>query len=244
MKARIFGAVAIVVLPVLGLTVGCAQPVAQDSPEIAARSQAWEDAFNAKDVDALVAFYSADALVLPSHAPMGRGSDVVRGVFDEMISAGLSGTLDTLEATAVGDLGVHTGTYTLSAGGVEVDRGKFMETWRKIDGEWRITADIFNSDLPAAPEGDTLMITHEVEEGERWLAAWRGEDSRHQLFASHGAPHVRTFQSVDDPNLTGLLVTVADMAALSALLDSPEGDEAKAADGVVDATIRVLAEVE
>ena len=29
------------------------------------------------------------------------------------------------------------------------DRGKFIEIWRLVDGEWKITNDIFNSDLPA-----------------------------------------------------------------------------------------------
>ena len=35
------------------------------------------------------------------------------------------------------------------------DRGKFVEVWKKqADGKWKVVADIFNSDLPAAPPGE------------------------------------------------------------------------------------------
>jgi len=227
------------------IAVGCAQP-AQESSEIAAGSQAWAAAFNARDMAAVLDLYSADARLLPPNAPMGQGSESVQGVFEEMIAADLSVELDTVETLAAGDLGHHIGTYVLTAEGTEVDRGKFMESWRKVDGAWKMTADMFSSDLPVPgpPEGQTIVVTHEVEDAEHWLAAWRGEDSRHALFAAHGAPSVRTFQSPDAPNTTGLVITVTDMEALSALLNSPEGIAAKEEDGVKDKTMRMLAEVE
>lgn len=226
--------------------VACAPPVAQESAEIAARSAAWAKAFNAEDVDALVEFYTADARILAPNAPMAEGSAAVRAVFEEMIAAGLSGELKSVEAMAVGDLGHNVGTYSLSAAGEEVDRGKYIEVWRKVGGEWKIDADMFSSDLPAAsePQGATLVFTHEVEDGAHWLAAWKGEDSRHAMFATAGAPKVRTLQSPDNPQLTGLIVTVTDTDALMALLNSPEGVAAKDEDGVRDQTLKVLAEVE
>ncbi|MGB6641460.1 MAG: hypothetical protein WBG67_11835, partial [Thermoanaerobaculia bacterium] len=66
----------------------------------------------------------------------------------------------------------------------------------------------------------------------------------HALFAEHGAPHVRVFQSPDNPNLTGLLVDVADMEAFQAMLASPEGEAAAVEDTVDFATLRVLSAVE
>ena len=87
-----------------------------------------------------------------------------------------------------------------------------------------------------------VMITHEVEDADHWLAAWSGPDSRHKLFKDNGARHVHTFQDASDPNLTGLVVAVADMDKFMAMLESDEGQAAAAADGVRMDTMVLLVE--
>lgn len=229
----------------LAVTIACAPPVAQESADIAARSDAWEVAFNDQDVDALVAMYSDDARVLAPNAPMGQGEEAVRSVFQGMIDAGLGGELTTVETMAAGDLGYHVGTYALTVDGSEVDRGKFVEIWRKVGGEWKIASDMFNSDLPPAGHaGETNVFLHEVEDVDVWLAAWQGENSRHAMFAEHGVPNARVFRSADDSKQVGLVVDISDRAALEAFLESEEGAAAKRADGVIDSTMQVLVEVE
>ena len=125
-----------------------------------------------------------------------------------------------------------------------------METWhRGDDGQWRYSNDIWNSDMPVvaiaaatkAPKTH-VMISHEVEDADRWMAAWRGKDSRHQLFKDNGAVQVRTFRTADNPNLTGLVVAVSDMEALNSMLESEEGQAAAAEDGVKMDTITILTE--
>jgi ketosteroid isomerase-like protein len=233
-------------LVIVGLA-ACAQPPLEssDSPEIAAGAKAWLDALNAGDIEAVVAVYTADARILPPNAELSTGHDAVRAIFGGMIDAGLGGNTETIEIRAAADIGYHVGTYTLeTADGTTVDRGKFIETWRKIDGEWKISNDQFSSDLPATgAAGTTILVTHEVEEASRWLAAWQGEGIRHEHFAQHGAPNVRVFQHTEKANLTGLLIDVEDMEAFQAYLDSEDGAKAKAEDGVKDATMSVWAEV-
>lgn len=223
----------------------CAPPASRDSPELAARSDAWEAALNAGDVEALTAMYAEDCRILPPNGELGQGRAAAAAAFGEMIDAGLTGTLETVEARIAGDIGYRVGTYALQGpDGSQVDRGKFVEVWRQVDGDWRISNDIWNSDMPVdAESGTALIATHEVEDAARWLAAWQGEDGRRQQFARHGAPRVRVFQSPDNPNLTGLLIDVEDMEAFRAFLESPEGTAAKAEDGVKDATLRIVAEV-
>lgn len=87
-----------------------------------------------------------------------------------------------------------------------------------------------------------VLITHEVEDGAHWLAAWTGPDSRHKLFKDNGAKHVHTFQDGANPNLTGLVVAVADMDKFMAMLESDEGKAAAAADGVKMDTMVLLVE--
>lgn len=87
-----------------------------------------------------------------------------------------------------------------------------------------------------------VLITHEVEDAEHWLAAWRGPDSRHKLFKDNGAKMVHTFLDPNNPNLTGLVVSVADMEKFMAMLESDEGQAAAAADGVRMDTMVLLVE--
>lgn len=219
--------------------VGCVPPTAQSSSEIAARSETWQTAFNAADVDSIVALYAEDARLLPPNGKMESGHGAVRAAFEGMIAEKLSIRLETVEAFAASDLGHRVGTYVLTApDGSEAERGKFIETWKKIGGEWRITNDIWNADTPAAPSGATVLFTHDVRDRDHWLAAWQGPDSRHADFAKHGVPAVRVFLGADSPHSVALLTTVADMDAFMAFLQSPEGATAKSEDGVLDATIR------
>ena len=230
-------------LSMMVVVVACAPPASHESP---ARGDAWAQNLNAGDLDGLVALYTADARLLPPNAEMAQGRDAVRASFGEMIDAGLTVSLATTEAVVAGDIGYRIGTYSLEApDGSPVDRGKFIDTWRQVGGEWVITTDIWNSDLPAGgPTGTTLAITHEVSDPERWLTAWQSPDGRRAMFAEHGAANVRVFQSPENPNLTGLLVDVTDMEAFHAMLQSPEGEAAAAEDTVDFATLRVLSAVD
>ncbi|HVS04188.1 MAG TPA: nuclear transport factor 2 family protein [Thermoanaerobaculia bacterium] len=146
------------------LVAGAAAPaVADAAAALAARAEGWVEAFNAGDVDAIVALYGAEARLLPPNAELTRGLDAVRQTFGGWIEAGLKGDLATVETVVVGDLGYRLGTFTvLGDDGSEIDRGKFIEIWRQIDGEWVITEDIWNSDLPAAAsdEGEAEAAGH------------------------------------------------------------------------------------
>ena len=234
-------------LPLFLIITGCNQsPPAADPAEITSRSEAWEAALNAADIDALVDFYTTDARVLPPNGKIKGGSAGVRAEFAGMIDAGLGIELSSIEATVSGDIAYNVGTFTLRAGDELVDVGKFIETWQRgDDGQWRISNDIYNSDGPLAAAKAPmahLMISHEVDDADKWMAAWRGEDSRHKLFMDNGAAHVHTFQNADNPNLTGLVVAVSDMDALQAMLGSEEGTAAATEDGVKLDTMILLSE--
>ncbi len=223
---------------------GCTAPASQPSPELAARAAAWENLFNAGDIDALMALYTEDSRVLPPNAELGQGLDAVRAGFEELMATGLKGELETVEAMVAGDIGYRLGVYRLKTPeGEDAERGKFIETWQRVNGEWKIRNDIWNTDMPASWSGATLSITHEVEDADRWLEAWQGADNQHALFARHGANRVRVFQNSDQPNLTGLVIEVDNMEAFQAFMDSQEATSSKAEYGVKDATLRVFTEV-
>ena len=220
-------------------------------------SIAWQEAMNSQDLEMLTMIYTSDARIMPPNGRMLQGAEGVRETFGAMMDAGLTGKTAIVSISMSGALAHKIGTYEVMDGDKVVDAGKFIETWEMgDDGKWRISNDIWNSDnAPAAPQAAAhgmhhqqgkgmghphVMIMHEVEDAERWLAAWRGENSRHDLFRANGAVHVHTFQSADDPELTGLVIAVQDMDALQNMLSSDEGRAAAAADGVIADSMRVL----
>ncbi len=236
--------VLMVVLVAIVALAACAPQGTQPSPELAAMSERWEQGINTGDLDLLASMYTSDARLMAPNKPMEQGSEAVRAAFGELIEGGITGEIDTLEAAVSGDLGYRAGTFSLfAADGSPIDTGKYVEVWEKNAAGWQIAYDVYNSDL-AADAGKTFVsITHEVKDKDIWLAAWTGPNSRRAIFAEHGAGAIKVFSSPDDPKRVGLLVEVLDMDAMVAWLNSPESAAAKAEDGVIDSSIRVMTEV-
>ena len=140
-----------ILIPMIFIGVACTQSApATDPSVINARAAEWEAALNAKDIDAVAAFYESDARVLPPNEEMQTGHDAVRAAFGAMIDAGLTVKLNDVETMVSGDLAYNVGKYTLAAEGTQVDAGKYMEIWhRGDDGQWRYTNDMWSSDLAA-----------------------------------------------------------------------------------------------
>ena len=88
----------------------------------------------------------------------------------------------------------------------------------------------------------TVIAFHEVKDGELWAKAWRkGPGSRYEMFAELGVT-ARTFRDPDNPNSTGLLLEVPDLAKLQAAVESDEMQQAMAEDGIKPDTLRMLVE--
>jgi len=222
----------------------CAPQGAQPNPEIAASSAQWDEALNTGDIEKLVSYYTDDCQLLPPNGAMGQGKDAVRAAFGAMISAGLSGETVVVEATSAGDLGHKIGTFSILApNGTVIDRGKFIETWRKTADGWKISNDIWNSDNPAPFSGTVVSIAHEVKDAEVWLAAWTGPDGRKKDFAENGCGGVRVFQNPEKPKQMSLLVEVHDMEEFVGWVTSEASQAAKAEDGVIDSTLKFHTEV-
>ena len=88
----------------------------------------------------------------------------------------------------------------------------------------------------------TMIAFHEVKDGAHWAKAWRkGKGSRHEIMAELGIK-ARTFKDPKNPNLTGLIFEVPDMAKFEAALASDAMKQAMKEDGLKVETLRMLAE--
>ena len=58
--------------------------------------------------------------------------------------------LETVTAESCGNTIIEEGRYKLYVeGDKEVDHGKYIVTWAKEDGQWKLHRDIFNTSNPA-----------------------------------------------------------------------------------------------
>jgi ketosteroid isomerase-like protein len=116
-------------------------------------TQEWVLACNTKHLDDLLDLYVADALVLRSNYPPVRGAAAVREFFFGALDAGLGEVeVEPLRVEIVGDLAYEAGRCKALVPGAtgkrREERGKYL--WvcaRQTNGEWKLAADCWSSDL-------------------------------------------------------------------------------------------------
>ena len=88
----------------------------------------------------------------------------------------------------------------------------------------------------------TILIFHEVKNGEQWAEAWRkGKGSRHEMFGKLGIK-ARTFRDPKNSDSTGVMLEVPDMAGFQKFMESAEAKKAMAEDGLKIETLQMLVE--
>ena len=136
------------------------------SNEAAAIRQAdeeWSAAAAKNDVDGTVAFYAADAVLLPPNALIARDAKSIRESWAGLLgpNTAVSWKPTKIEVAKSGELGYLYGTYDLTmkdpkGGAAAQDTGKMVEVWKKqVDGKWKCITDIYNSDLPVPAPAET-----------------------------------------------------------------------------------------
>ena len=127
----------------------------KDGAAIRASSAAFLAAYNKGDVDAVAMHFAETAVVMPPNMPSLRGRDEIRRFVEKGIArAKENGVTLALAAGSdvgvSGNLGFHSGAYTATSGGSVIDSGKYLETWSKGGGQWRMIRRMWNSDKAPA----------------------------------------------------------------------------------------------
>jgi ketosteroid isomerase-like protein len=135
---------------VLGATLASIPSAASDKSNVAGRAATWEKEYNAGNLEAVVALYTADGCRMPPNQELVRGSDAILAALKAGKDHGYAKVKVTVTAAeSSGDVGYGMGTYEVTgADGSHVDHGKWMLASKKVSGTWKTTCDIFNSDMP------------------------------------------------------------------------------------------------
>ena len=124
---------------------------------IAAKDRQFADAMVAGDIETLMSVYADDAILLPPNAPRAEGAPAIRETFTSWFAEGgppasMTITSDDVTVAAAGDYAHAVGTWTMSGPGPDgsdwSDQGNVLVVWKNISGDWKVVADIWNSDNP------------------------------------------------------------------------------------------------
>lgn len=126
---------------------------AQLKKEIQERETAWANADNARDANALAAFYADDAKSLATDKPMLEGNAAIKKDIEESLAKRPKGaklTYDVMDVYGAGDYATEVGKTTrMDSTGKVTTTGKYMAIWEKRNGKWICIRDIGNEDAKA-----------------------------------------------------------------------------------------------
>jgi ketosteroid isomerase-like protein len=118
---------------------------------------AWVKAYNAGQVENIVALYDENAVIYAPGATPVHGRAAIQEFFTkdnaEFMKSGLAFELGANPDGGVsGSIGWSSGTWMLKdKTGQAVDSGWYFSVSRKVGGKWLYVRDSWNSDKPAAP---------------------------------------------------------------------------------------------
>ncbi len=140
------------------LLINASCTVQQDSAKIhdaiVAANEQFMTAFSNSDDAAMAALYTEDAKLMPSNNDFVSGNEAVRAFWKSVFDRGIKkAKLETLEVEGMGDTACEVGKYTLFIEGEQVaDSGKYVVIWKKVNGQWKLHRDIWNTSMPAQPQ--------------------------------------------------------------------------------------------
>lgn len=126
----------------------------QATQEIRDFSERWNQMSATKNLEGMVALYASDTLWLPPNAARSTGTNEVRNTYGQLFKAPnmrLVHTTTKISVAESGELATEIGRYDVQLDtpqGQFKDEGKYMFLLSKVNGEWKIAADMFNSSVP------------------------------------------------------------------------------------------------
>ncbi len=119
--------------------------------EIQALESSWAAADNARNANAVAAFYADDAVSLANNKPMLMGKAAIQKDVAESISKRVKGSTvsyDIMDVFGNENTVTEVGKETVkdSAGKV-ISTGKYMAIWEKRNGKFICIRDIYNNDV-------------------------------------------------------------------------------------------------
>ncbi|MGH7503241.1 MAG: YybH family protein [Longimicrobiales bacterium] len=147
----------------------CSAPAPQvnaaaEEEAIRAMSMRWLELDRAEDHAGIAALFAADGVIYRDEDEPAVGTVAIQAALLEDDAGNpnevVDWTTDKVEISSAGDMAVEHGTWTSTGSrptGDGSSRGRFMTVDRRIDGEWKVVADMSVTTTPAPAVTSTAM---------------------------------------------------------------------------------------
>lgn len=116
-------------------------------------------ALNARDIDRYMNCLAEDAVWMPPNAPVVVGKAAIRDLVSQLFEVPeytVAHHLLTIKVSRSGDMAYLVYAYEFAVedatGNPVMEKGKDISVFEKVDGSWKLTIDMWNSDAPAVAE--------------------------------------------------------------------------------------------
>jgi ketosteroid isomerase-like protein len=119
--------------------------------QIMESNKVFMSAFSSSDTNTLANQYTSDAKLFPANGNIVEGQYSIGEFWAATLKMGIKKVLfETGKAEKYGNIAIEEGKYTLFVEGDHIaDQGKYIATWKKEDGKWKVFRDIWNVSTPA-----------------------------------------------------------------------------------------------
>ncbi len=154
MRVKTSNAMIMVLIIVLVFLIQCTMK--QEDParlleEISAANMVFMETFKEGDTAVLASLYTEDGKVLPPNAGFIEGKEALQAFWQAVIDMGVKeAVLEIIEVEGHGDTAIEVSKFEMKdANGNVLDHGKYIVIWKRVEGNWKLHSDIFNSSVPA-----------------------------------------------------------------------------------------------
>ena len=128
----------------------CNQAPLDATSEISEANKVFMESFNSGDMKAVAQHYTEDAKLFPANSEIVTGKETIEAFWSGAMSMGVKKVLlETTTAESFGNTAIEEGKYTLyTEGEIVLDKGKYIVVWEKVNGQWLLDRDIWNTSNP------------------------------------------------------------------------------------------------
>lgn len=121
-----------------------------DQSDLAGRAATYEKEYNANNLSAVAALYAKDGCRMPPNQETIHGTEaIIAQLKNAKENGGTKIKITVTSAETMGNMAYGSGTFEIiGTDGTQMDKGKWMNVSKKIDGTWKIQCDIWNSNMP------------------------------------------------------------------------------------------------
>jgi uncharacterized protein (TIGR02246 family) len=170
-------------------------PAERRADETALRktAEAFSQAFNKGDLDALAAFWTEDARFIRESGKTYHGRDAIRSLLKASLAEN-KGSKQSIKATSIHfiqpDVVSAEGLVTITTPEGEVDTGRYAAIWVKRDGKWLISS---MRDLPDTTDEDRPEAVSRLKQLAWMVGEWQDRDAKDHVTMSVRWGHNQTY---------------------------------------------------